>query len=280
MNKIEPRAEIYSNYLCIGKYIHSLFLLIFIIVFIYIFSFSYHWIQAEKHREFGYAFQKIKYYNLTKYEAIQGLSHIDNMPVLKQMLGLSYLELGEYKNAINILNSSLKETPYNTSALFNLSLSYRKLKMYEKELKILKKIVKIKPQHFRAQAAIARIYFVLDDIPKASEVYNNMKLYFIKQKKRKDFHPYYGIVGKTAILVKDYKFAIAVYTEFLKKTPSAENFKILGSIYLINPKTIEEKSKGIDLFVRALKINPNLEKKELMIKEINNFKLEFKNMSK
>ncbi len=264
----------HSNYLHHNKYTSLFFLLLTILIFFYIVSFSYRWIEAEKHREFGFAVQKIKYYNLTKYEAIQGLSYIDNMPLLKYMLGLSYLELGEYENAINVLNSSLEETPYDTNALFNLSLSYRKLGRYQEELETLKKLVKIKPKHFRAQAAMARIYYVLNDVPKASEVYNKMKIYFIKQKNRQDFHPHYEIIGRTAILVKDYKFAKAIFTEFIIKEPTAKNFRILGSIYLAYSIPVEDKAKGIDLFIRALRLDPNIDKKELMLEEIKNFKLD------
>ena len=245
-------------------------LLLCVLFFCY---YSFSWVMAEKYREHAYEFERNQNFNLTKIATVKSKSHLPNLPDLHNLLGLSFLKLGDNQNAIDTLEHSLRFQPYQSNALFNLSLAYREVKNYEKELEILKKLVKINPNHFRAHAAITRIYYVLNEISNAEIAYKNMKLYFSQQKNRAGFLPHYDLVGKTAILVKDFEIAKLVYTEYVQKEPSAENFQVLGTLYLHNADNIKDRAKGVDLFIRSLKLNPDIDNRELMIDEIRRFKL-------
>lgn len=246
-------------------------LLLSVLFFCY---YSFNWVMAEKYREHAYEFGKSNQFNLTKVATLKSKSYLSNFPDLHNLLGLSYLKLGDNQNAIDTLKQSLVHQPYQSNALFNLSLAYRKAQNYEKELEVLRKLVKINPNHFRAYAAITRIYYILNEIPESEIAYKNMKYYFAKQRNRSGFLPHYDIVGKTAILVKDFEYAKLIYAEYLRKEPKAENFQVLGVLYLRNPNNIQEKAKGVDLFIRSLRLNPNIENGKLMMDEIKQFKLD------
>lgn len=252
-------------------YVLTISLLLSVLFFSY---YSFNWVMAEKYREHAYEFERNQHFNLTKVASLKSQAHLSNFPDLHNLLGLSYLKSDDDQNAINTLERGLALQPYQSNALFNLSLAYRKAQNYEKELEVLHKLVKINLNHFRAHAAITRIYYVLNEISKAEIAYKNMKLYFFQQKNRSGFSPHYDVVGKTAILVKDFEFAKLVYTEYLQKEPSAENFKVLGTLYLYNTDKIQDRAKGVGLFIKSLKLNPKIDDRKVMIKEIRNFKLE------
>lgn len=260
----------YDKNTVVKKYIVNIFFAFLMIFSVVIFYFSYSWALSEKYREYAYVFERNHDYGLAKSAAMRSKNYLSFLPDIQNIVGTSELNLGNYKKAIESLMKSINYQPYQSNALFNLSLAYRSLNNFQKELEVLETLTKINPNHFRAHAAMARIYYVLNDLDMANMAYNKMKLYFFKQKDRAGFLPHYDVVGKTAMLVKDFKFAKFIYTEFLKNTPNAENYKILGSLYLISNNK-PDRRKGVELFKRSLELDPYIKDYKYMESEIKRF---------
>ena len=95
-------------------------------------------------------YEEAKMYFITSYE-------LEKADDVEQMLGLSYFELGEYEQAVNIFKHILKDNPMNINLMLNLAKCYQKMNDKNKALETLDKIVEILPECEEAQEMIREI---------------------------------------------------------------------------------------------------------------------------
>ena len=72
-------------------------------------------------------------------------------------LALTYYELGEYPQAVNIFNNLLNKHPENISVLMSLAKCYEKMNENDKALDVLDKLTGIFPEDEEAHEMIRRL---------------------------------------------------------------------------------------------------------------------------
>ena len=113
---------------------------------------------------------------------------------IHQLLGIVYLNTGDYEKAINHYNLSLNINPKNPGVFFNLGIIYQKLNNLDKSKESYLKSVEIDPNFIDAYVNLAKVY--------ESEI------------KMHEANKYYL---KAMSLNKDYRPLIKSYSKFLIK---------------------------------------------------------------
>lgn len=101
------------------------------------------------------------YYSMKDYETakIYFIKSLEQNPDIdtKNLLALTYYELGEYDKALNIFDALLQNNPKNISLLLNEAKCYEGMKENDEALKVLDKLTEIFPECEEAHEIIRRI---------------------------------------------------------------------------------------------------------------------------
>ena len=118
-------------------------------------------LKIEHHHEYiQFCAGRIFYARKEYEEAKRYLVHaVEQNPDIETQntLGLTYYELGEYQNAINIFKNLVEKHPENISLLMSLAKCYAKLEDNDKALEYLEKLVSIFPENEEAQELIREL---------------------------------------------------------------------------------------------------------------------------
>ncbi len=104
----------------------------------------------------GRIYYSMKEYELAKINLIKSLEQNPDIET-KNLLALTYYELGEYDKALNIFNALLEKSSKNISLLLNKAKCYEKLEDTDNALKVLDKLTDIFPECEEAHEIIRRI---------------------------------------------------------------------------------------------------------------------------
>ncbi|SFV63971.1 Oligosaccharide repeat unit polymerase Wzy; O-antigen ligase [hydrothermal vent metagenome] len=176
------------------------------------------------------------------------------------LLAKGYSSLGDFKKAILFYKKLLQQTPFNINALFNLSAAYFNSGDTNNGLLNLKKSLFIHPQYIKSNLVLTEFYWFKGDKKKAILQYQKVKKMVLKQKTD------YENLGDTAQKIKLYneaKIAFELAINNAKKKDSA--FAKLGIILFYH---LNQKQRGLEMMVKALRLNPNVAQNSLLKKTL------------
>lgn len=162
--------------------------------------------------------------------------------------GISLIDKGEYNEALDYINKSIKENPNLIKPYYYKGITYQILSKYEKAIECFNKILSINPNHIESLISKGTVYCLLGNLNQGIEFYNkalnlNKNNYealmnkSIALKKLKKYQEVLDCLEKLIIIKKDND---DIFFE------RSNCFQKLG-LY-------EEAIKSLD---KALKINPN-----------------------
>jgi O-antigen ligase/tetratricopeptide (TPR) repeat protein len=220
---------------------------------------AYRWILAEYHYMNIVAFKGI---NANKLEVKAGLKSLEynNFPPKTYLrIAEGLIKLGHAETAILYLKKAIDISPFNTRALLILAKIYHSGASAEdlkQERKILEFILSFDPKNVETLSYLVRSLAKDGRSKDATIVYQRMKKNFEYFKGRRNFGPYHKYVGFVAVSVGDHQYAQYIYHDAVKNFPTAENYINLG---MIEFDFLKNKAKGIEMYKKALAIDPNVD---------------------
>jgi len=171
-----------------------------------------------------------------------------NYPGGHNDLGVEYVKMDKFDEAIREFQSALSLRPEDSEALNNLSIVYRKLSRYDEAIKALRDSVRINPRNAKAFNSFGLVYTDLGRFNDAiqefnsaikielryAELHNNLGVVYIKQ-------------GRFDEALKEFELALQIEPRY------AEVFNNLGVTYLKMGKIDAAKRE----FQNALRIRPD-----------------------
>lgn len=210
-------------------------------------------------------------------EAVKVYERIQGDGAFSKRLAQIYLQKNDYEKALNALLTYEKSQPDDYTARIKIGLIYFELKQYDKGEKTLQAILKEQPDADNVHFHLARIYEEKKETDKAFKEYKKVSkeagIFFVEaslrvgtiyreksqikegiqfSKKLLDQNPdvtdFYDMHASFFEAQKDYKKALAVIEQGLKKTPSHEKLLYFqGALFdkMGNKKDAVEKMKKI-----------------------------------
>jgi len=169
------------------------------------------------------------------------------------------IKLGHAETAILYLKKAIDISPFNTRALLILARIYRSgasVEDLKQERKILEFILSFDSKNVKALSYLVRSLAEEGRSKDATIVYQRMKNNFEYFKGRRNFGPYHKDVGFVAVSVGDHQYAQYIYQDAIKDYPTAENYINLG---MVEFDLLKNKDKGIEMYKKALLIDPNVD---------------------
>ena len=224
---------------------------------------SYKWVMAEKHYMIARALEFLGENKLAAGAGMESLSLNRYSPDYYSIVGRNLFNSGQAKEAVFFLKKSIDISPFDTGGLLNMALTYRVLKNFSMERKILDLIIRIDPKNVRASAQLVRILVEGGQNKDAIIVYQNLKNNFIHFMNRSNFGPYNNVVGEVSMSVGDYIFSEFVYQDALDKNNLAVDYVKLATVKFYN---LNKQLEAVKLYKKALELDPEM----LKNKEIRN----------
>lgn len=234
-------------------------LLLFFVIF-----FSYKWIMAEYHYLNAQSLLSRENPEMASNAAIKAINYNHWSPNYYFVAGSSLLIHGvnsqnkkSIQQSILFLKKAIDISPFSTPVLLQLARAYRienNTKGVTMERKVLEFILSFDPMNVNALAALTKNLAETKEGKKAYIVFQRLKIAFEYFKDRSNFGPYHFSVGYIATQVGDYNYAEYIYKDAIEKFPTYKNYILLGFLEFNH---INNKKKAIDLFKKALLINPN-----------------------
>ena len=183
------------------------------------------------------------------------LNLIPNSYRANSFRGQFLLSDSKYNEAIPYLNKALLIRPYDSGSLFPLASAYHSIGLLDKELPILKDILKYDSKNVRAWYILTQYYISVSNDSKALEAYEKMKQGYKNVKDRNGFGPYFNLIIPMSISFSDYLYTANIYLDLLSKHPSAVNYAAYGKVeyYFLN-----NKEKALKAFNKALELNSDV----------------------
>jgi len=217
---------------------------------------AYSWITAESFYQ-----KSIKSFNadnidLAISESKKSLFHNPYNYEYYDQLGYYLLKNKQGKSAIPILAKSNNLSLFNSHSLLSLQVAYRLVGDSDNQEKTLKYILKHDPRNIKALAALVRLLFIKGKYDEANPLYTRLKNNYEYYKNRPNFGPYHKVIVKLALAVQDYKYASYIYSDLVKKNPTAQRYSVYA---VIEYQSLGNKAKAKELFEQALKLDLNVE---------------------
>jgi tetratricopeptide (TPR) repeat protein len=228
---------------------------------------SNRWVLAEYHYSNAGAFKNINNIGVSGLDtnelqvkaSLKALKYNNFAPKFYIVAAEGLIKLGRAETAILYIKKAIDISPFNTRALLVLARIYRSggsEKDLKQERKILEFILTFDPKNVRALAYLVRSLAEEGRSNDAAITYQRMKNNFEYFKGRQNFGPYHKYVGFVAIFVSDNKYAQYIYQDAIKDYPTAENYINLG---MVEFDLLKNKDKGIEMYKKALLIDPNVD---------------------
>ncbi|SFV52775.1 TPR Domain containing protein [hydrothermal vent metagenome] len=260
-----------KSYFVLDKNITQIIFVLSIPIFIFASIASYNFVLGENY------FHNTQAVRDKKQKLLQINKSLEYNPYRAKTLllaGSTYLKNGKIREGINFLQKSLEVSPYQTTVLLSLSQAYRSLGNQDKQLETLETFMDIDPKSVRAYCRASILYARKKDQKNANIAYQKARKNFLYFEGRKDFGPYYNEMGKTAKALGDYKFAKYVFSKAIQYNPKdANQYKNLGTIFYYSSKKQGDKLKGVQLFKRALELNPRIKQHKTLREIIRKYKV-------
>ena len=220
---------------------------------------AYRWVLAEYHYNNITAFKGINENNLVVKAGLKSLKYNNFPPKTYLRIAEGLIKLGHAETAILYLKKAIDISPFNTRALLILAKIYHSGASAEDlkyERKILEFILSFDSKNVEALSYLVRSLAKDGRSKDATIVYQRMKNNFEYFKDRHNFGPYHKYVGLVAVSVGDHQYAQYIYHDAVNNFPTVENYINLG---MIEFDLLKNKSKGIEMYKKALAIDPNID---------------------
>jgi tetratricopeptide (TPR) repeat protein len=175
----------------------------------------------------------------------------------QKALGLASYTMGVVYDFHGLTNRAIEEfkkaSQYEDSYAIHLRLGadYARIGDLPQAIKELNQVLELDANNVQARYLLALIYSTQKDFDKAAQEYESILTSFSKAEPENI--EIYGYLGQLYYSQKQYQQAIKQYEIILSLDSSDEDILfILGSLYL----EIDDRTKAIELFDRAIKINP------------------------
>jgi tetratricopeptide (TPR) repeat protein len=166
------------------------------------------------------------------------------------------IKLGHSETAILYLKKAIDISPFNTKVLLVLARIVTSVEDLKQERKILEFILSFDSKNVKALSYLVSSLAEEGRSKDATIVYQRMKNNFEYFKGRRNFGPYHKNVGFVAVSVGDHQYAQYIYQDAIKDYPTAENYIHLG---MVEFDLLKNKDKGIEMYKKALLIDPNVD---------------------
>jgi tetratricopeptide (TPR) repeat protein len=233
---------------------------------------SNRWVLAEYHYSNANAFRAL---NKNDLQDLSGNHlNVNELQVKASLKALKYnnfspkfyisaaeglIRLGHAETAILYLKKAIDISPFNTRALLILARIYRSgasVEDLKQERKILEFILSFDSKNVKALSYLVRSLAEEGRSKDATIVYQRMKNNFEYFKGRRNFGPYHKDVGFVAVSVGDHQYAQYIYQDAIKDYPTVVNYINLG---MVEFDLLKNKDKGIEMYKKALLIDPNVD---------------------
>jgi O-antigen ligase len=232
---------------------------------------AYRWVLAEYHYLNISAFSGINENKLEVKAGLKSLEYNNFPPNTYTRIAMGLIKLDHAETAILYLKKAIDISPFNTKALLVLAKIYQSgasVDDLKQERKILEFILSFDPKNVEALSYLVRSLAEEGRSKDATIVYKRMKNNFEYFKGRRNFGPYHKFVGYVAIAVGDNQYAQYIYQDAIKDYPTAENYINLG---MVEFDLLKNKDKGIEMYKKALLIDPNVNVAEEIKKTIDKY---------
>lgn len=238
------------------------------LIFVFISKTTYNWLMGQHHYITALSYMNNNHIESAKNESLIAIEYNPFAQEYYHMAANALSSTVSAERAIPYYKKVIDISPFNTTALLNLSLIYQLIDNFEMERKVLDFVLRFDPKNVRAGARLVINLVNVKERENANIVYKNLKNNFEYFKNRPNFGPYHIEVAQTAMFVSDYKYVSYVYHDLINKKPTSKNFATLASIeyYYLDNKDI-----GINYYKEALKINPDMPKNESVREMIENY---------
>jgi tetratricopeptide (TPR) repeat protein len=232
---------------------------------------AYRWVLAEYHYLNISAFSGINENKLEVKAGLKSLEYNNFPPNTYTRIAMGLIKLDHAETAILYLKKAIDISPFNTKALLVLAKIYQSgasVDDLKQERKILEFILSFDPKNVEALSYLVRSLAEEGRSKDATIVYKRMKNNIEYFKGRRNFGTYHKFVGYVAIAVGDNQYAQYIYQDAIKDYPTAENYINLG---MVEFDLLKNKDKGIEMYKKALLIDPNVNVAEEIKKTIDKY---------
>jgi tetratricopeptide (TPR) repeat protein len=172
----------------------------------------------------------------------------------------AYAQTQQLKKSIIAYKVLLKNKPYDSGAMFNLSAVYFNSADMKNGIKYLNQVLKLYPQNIKANLVLISLFEFQKNHQKAIAQYKKTKKIVLKQKTN---YENLGDKAQTIKLYKEAKIAFQLAIQSAKKKDSA-----MAKLGIILFYYLNEKKQGLQLMYQALKLNPNVAQEKLLKKTL------------
>ena len=122
--------------------------------------------------ELAQSYRTDNFFELAKQNLLKAIELKEDYTEAYQVLGVIYIELGEDKKALDILNKALEFNKSYAETYFSLGVVYSKLKKNELAAKFIEKGLKIHPNDVHALTNLGAIYEKIGEYSKSVKILN------------------------------------------------------------------------------------------------------------
>lgn len=166
--------------------------------------------------------------------------------IVRNLLGASYSEITEYKNAIQMFEEVLEIDPFMPDAYNNLASTFKKLGLIHPAIENFKKALELKPNYI--EASLNLINILID-----KRLINDAENYLHLARKGHPEHPeILHLEGIISLHTNDHDHAIKQLKKTIKQFPKfAEAHNSLGVVYL----EMNNQDEAIKSFIKTLELD-------------------------
>ena len=228
-------------------------------LFLFIGNKSYNWLMGQHHYITALSYMKTGHIESAKNEGLIAINYNSWAQEYYHMVAKALASTVSVESAIPYYKKVIDISPFNTTALLDLSLSYQLTDNIKMERKVLDFVLRFDSKNVRAASRLVVNLIDSMEYKSANIVYKNLKNNFEYFKDRQNFGPYHIEVAQTAMHVKDYRYVSYIYKDLIKSDPTSKNYATLASIEYY---FLDNKSQGVEYYKKALELEPNLPKNE------------------
>ena len=239
-------------------------------IIIYLNKTSLEWLSAESYRGSALFLGKDeKLWGLAEPVILKSLTLNPWHPMSYTIAGVAKFQIGKTEEAIQYYKKSIDISPFNTEVLIKLATAYNKLGDFNMEKKVLDFALRIDKKNVKAAARLIPILLREKAFNDLNIVYSNLKYNFEYFRSRPNFGPYHDDVVAAASIIGDYKYARFIYEDAIDKGHKNDDLYIrIGTLEFYY---LDNKKEGVSWYKKALKLNPNINNKDKIIKLIDEY---------
>ena len=246
-------------------------------IIIYLNKTSLEWLSAESYRRNAlFLGENDQLWGLAEPVVLKSLALNPWQPKSYAIAGVAKFQLGKTKEAIQYYKKSIDISPFNTQILIKLATAYHELGDFNMEKKVFNFVLRIDKKNVRATARLIPILLREKAFNDLNIVYLNLKSNFEYFKDRSNFGPYHYDVAAAAVVIGDYEYARFVYKDAIDKgckdnKPKLDIDDLYVRIGTLDFYYLDNKKEGVSWYKKALKLNPNINNKDKIIKLIDEY---------